>query len=370
MFWRREDVGPAVSWICGCALVACLVIQWEDVTSTNVLPSRRQRIETLHQRLNLLDQGEPTSQASHPQQYVSRLPWGAATVRGMGFGARERELLSLAESNNTPEDTPTSTSTKTESESDERQEDLQSVLVTTLPSYNEVMELHRTVTVPKWTWTEQQQQLPVSSHPQPQQHPTSGAAIHTMVASLQQVWNLQAVAQNYQWNELRLHLHTTPLRELSTASAVLRQQAIFRHDNNSNISNKEAELLLAQLKSVVGFDWGSCAWRHNACGALADAQEALDELDMLLGVLEPYEAVFCLDIVERSLRDILAVVPWDQAMADDRDFYQHRLPAYVSRVSTNPQDGSGIGSSGDDEDEAMSRIDNEYFRALQELRID
>jgi hypothetical protein len=49
----------------------------------------------------------------------------------------------------------------------------------------------------------------------------------------------------------------------------------------------------------------SCAWRH--CGALADAQEALGELDSLIGVLEPFECLFGLDIVERSFRDILAV---------------------------------------------------------------
>jgi hypothetical protein len=49
----------------------------------------------------------------------------------------------------------------------------------------------------------------------------------------------------------------------------------------------------------------SCAWRH--CGALADAQEALDQLDHAIGMLEPFECLYCLDVVERSLRDILAV---------------------------------------------------------------
>ena len=57
----------------------------------------------------------------------------------------------------------------------------------------------------------------------------------------------------------------------------------------------------------MGFDWGSCAWRH--CGAAADSQEALAELRNSLGMFEPYECLFALDIVERSLRDMLAVVP-------------------------------------------------------------
>jgi hypothetical protein len=37
---------------------------------------------------------------------------------------------------------------------------------------------------------------------------------------------------------------------------------------------------------------------------LADAHEALDQLDSLTRLLEPYEAIFCLDIV----RDMLAVI--------------------------------------------------------------
>lgn len=43
----------------------------------------------------------------------------------------------------------------------------------------------------------------------------------------------------------------------------------------------------------------SCAWRH--CGALADAQEAFSELYNGLGLLEPYECLFVLDVIGKIL---------------------------------------------------------------------
>lgn len=73
----------------------------------------------------------------------------------------------------------------------------------------------------------------------------------------------------------------------------------------------------------------SCAWRH--CGAHADEQEALAELYNLAGVLEPFECDFCLDIVDRSLRDMLAVIP--------PAFHPHHrtLPRYTPHQRQNPE---------------------------------
>jgi hypothetical protein len=119
--------------------------------------------------------------------------------------------------------------------------------------------------------------------------------------------------------------------------------------------------MLLELRNVVGFDWGSCAWRH--CGAIADVQEAIDELLQLMGVLEPYEAIFCLDVVERSLREILALVPWTYADATDASWYAS-LPPYESKIVRSNENGD------DNDDEILSRIDAAYFQALQELRID
>jgi hypothetical protein len=104
------------------------------------------------------------------------------------------------------------------------------------------------------------------------------------------------------------------------------------------------------------------AWRH--CGALADAQEAVDELDYLLGVLQPYEALFCLDVVERSVRDMLTTVPWQQADAVDVLFWKE-LPLYQPHVSTNVQYDENDRDSGDN-----YILDEAYVKALFELRVD
>lgn len=39
----------------------------------------------------------------------------------------------------------------------------------------------------------------------------------------------------------------------------------------------------SEAKEEIGFDWGSCAWRH--CGAQADAQESISELLKDVGML-------------------------------------------------------------------------------------
>ena len=81
----------------------------------------------------------------------------------------------------------------------------------------------------------------------------------------------------------------------------------------------------------------------------------MDELDQLLGVLEPFEVVFCLDIVERSLRDILVSVPWDQLNHPDARGVWKDMPPYQALTRN-------------DDDE--SSIDQEYFQTLQELSIE
>lgn len=88
----------------------------------------------------------------------------------------------------------------------------------------------------------------------------------------------------------------------------------------------------------------SCAWRH--CGAQADAQEALAELYNLVGVLEPFECLFCLDIIERSLHDILAVSNVDAATI---------IPVYTPYEARGQEDGE-------------SALDIDFLKALKSLR--
>jgi hypothetical protein len=281
---NSKDIMDGLSLVAFSVIAACLLISWEDLTCKYVLPSRHRTSLTLYQS--------------------SPLGWGASTTNGMGFGSTERQMLLSS------------------SEQASTLDDGDPMLV--LPSYNEVMLQHRTKTVPQWKHTVAPSDI--------------SSAIHTYVAALQKLEILQSMADDYQWDEIRFYLHSSPISDLASQSAVLRQ---FSSD----------------LNEIVGFDWGSCAWRH--CGAIADVQEAVDELDQLLGVLEPYEAVFCLDIVERCLRDVLTVVPWKYASADDKLSYAS-MPVYLPKTPTHSLDT----------DVSSSRIDDTYFRALQELRID
>jgi len=109
-------------------------------------------------------------------------------------------------------------------------------------------------------------------------------------------------------------------------------------------------LLVHRFVSKSGFTC-SCAWRH--CGAEADAQEALAELNNLSGVLEPFECEFIIDIVDRSLRDMIAVIP-------QKYLIQERVAMYQPYESKNIMDNTNEESS----------IDQDYLQAMENLRQD
>jgi hypothetical protein len=276
-------------------VLSVMLISWEDLTCKFVLPSRHRTSISLYQ---------PSAMSA----------WGMSTVNGMGFGQNERQLLILeSESSHVFEVDPH----------------------LTVPSYNEVMLFHRTVTIPQW------KRQPSSS--------MIATAIHTVVESMLQLDEIRTMANSYQWDEIRQHIHSAPFSDLPIQSSVLRQ-----------VSN--------EINDVIGFDWGACAWRH--CGAISDIQEAIDEIDQLLGVLEPYEIIFCVDIIERSLRDILSVIPWQENASNaDIEIYTHLQP-YIPSSINSIDTTNRVDDSDDDEASALSRIDESYFRALQELRID
>jgi hypothetical protein len=160
-----------------------------------------------------------------------------------------------------------------------------------IPSYNEVMQQHRRERVPSWD--------------QPVNEQDVRAAVHDIFSALAAVNQLKVIADDYGWEDMQDLLRSPVLTaQMQQACSMLRRASFALSENARN---------------EIGFDWGSCAWRH--CGAEADAQESLAELYNLSGILEPFECRFILDIVERSLRDVLAVVPikyYDQAL----DSYQ------------------------------------------------
>ena len=276
-FWV-DTMAPVMGMVSFSFCLAILLLAWEDLTCSYVLPSRHR-----------------TSFDESSSSYS----FARSTIKGLGFGYNERQLLQHID----PE-------------------------TSNLPSYNEVMLQHRTERVPRW------KDASVFNNKSP-----PAAAIHVMVQCLQTVQKLKLLAEDYQWESIRTCLHTEPLAtQLEAAASQLR--VLERHSGNA--------------ESVIGFDWGSCAWRH--CGALADSQEALDELDYLLGVLEPREALFCLDVVERSLREILASVNWKLADKTDVLFWKE-LKEYRPLEYRSTSDSE-------------SQLDDEYIKALQELRID
>ena len=320
-------------------LLALMLIAWEETQCDMVLPSRQTRTMVMQLEQDQKREGEADS---GPGQALWN-GWGQVTVRGMGFGREDRLLMEgkspiLAESNAKKKHLPES-----------QQLQLQ---LPPRPSYNEVLLYHRSIRVPQWR-TDHKVDVSVMSEAS---KVDLADAIHTLCECLDSLlFTLKDKVQSYQWEAVQSTLSSAPWSNLELAASRLRS-----------------------IDEAVGFDWGSCAWRGGAgqCNALADAQEALDELDSLVGVLEPYEALFCLDVVERSLRDILVVIPWDEySRPVDKAFWNSKVPPYkphrvfdpiVTGSSWLEDDTSGL--NGDIID--SESIDKAYIEALQSLRID
>jgi hypothetical protein len=165
-----------------------------------------------------------------------------------------------------------------------------------IPSYNEIMQWHRRERVPSWDKSVNDQDVRV--------------AVSRIFRALAAVNQLKLMADDYRWDAIQAEIRSPVLSDDLEMSCSILRRASFA--------------LSEDARREIGFDWGSCAWRH--CGAEADAQEALAELYNLSGVLEPFECRFVLDIVERSLRDVLSVIPvkyYDQAL-DKYQSYQFR----------------------------------------------
>ena len=308
----KNDVWSVIQFAFFSLALAVAVITWEDITCHSALPSR------------------------HRTTYISdaHLSWGQATIRGMGFGKQERLLLIQQ-----AQDGQSDNNSNNNNNNDDNN-------LSNLRSYNEVLQDHWQIRVPQWRQDaavvdDQKNNNPLLSTSAPADY--YATAIHTLCQCLASLDNeLKHNIENYQWPRLRQTLHTAPWSELEWAASRLRK-----------------------VDNAVGFDWGSCAWRgHNACNALADAQEAIDELDYLSGVLEPYEALFCVDIIERSLRDMLVAAPWQWARPEDAQYWQTTMDTYVPHRVFDPEQE-------EDEDGGQSeRIDDEYLKTLQDLKVD
>jgi len=249
-------------------ILSLLLISWEDISMSHPM---RKESSTL-----LLS----SSSAS------SLKLWGRSTIRGMAFGRQERRAITAVA-------------------------DLESNTVKDLPSYNEVMLTHRTNRIPLWNTNVNANTKDYGDNNDEGIGTRSSTSninrkniattiisrkdvndsVLTVQVALLRILDCEDLARNYEWDQLIATLNEKGLRsDLEKACYVLKGADRF---------------LSKEARDEIGFDWGSCAWRH--CGALSDAQEAIVELDTRVGMLEPYECLFVLDVVERSLRDILAV---------------------------------------------------------------
>lgn len=166
----------------------------------------------------------------HPMRsYLSSSqPYFGSTVRGLAFGSNERQMVPS---------------------------DVESASMQTIPSYNEVMLRHRTRRVPTWKTAVTHQDV--------------ATATRTLQLALLHIIKCQHLSNDYGWEEL---------------SAALREPIVTTQlDEACDVLNRASEYLSLEARSEIGFDFGSCAWRH--CGAFADVREAIDELDHLVGVL-------------------------------------------------------------------------------------
>jgi hypothetical protein len=300
----RDVLGSVVLWTASLG-ASLLLVSWEDVSLAH--PMRREAAVALAASMASDPSSSSSSSTTSPSSPTSSrpAPWGASTVRGMAFGVAERGAFSAAA-------------------------DLEPDAHQNLLSYNEVMLMHRMDRVPQWE--EEDDDRIVTRN-------DVSEAVRSVQRAVLKLQDCKRLANEYEYDSLASALQGPVLRADLEGACYLLQRA-------DRFLSKEA-------RTEIGFDWGSCAWRH--CGALADAQEALDELDHLVGVLEPYECLFCLDVVERSLRDILAVTAQYQ---DDGTVH---VPEYrpLQRRSDMIEDAGG---------EQLDGTDNDYLKALSFLR--
>ncbi|KAL3800434.1 hypothetical protein HJC23_011671 [Cyclotella cryptica] len=341
--WR--DFLPISLHVIVCLLAALLVSTYEDydVTHTRPNPSTIRR---------------PTSSSSQQFNYV-----GAAT-RGMGWGINNRIL-------------PKNEDTYRDADRDRNEfEEWYGFGATTLqwkPSYNEIMLQHRRERVTRWA--SKKSDKPSASaftldssidaatskgtRSNRQDKEQLQQAVLNLYQSLDELEKLKIMADDYRWDEMKDMLTPSATNDrgssiryaLEYSLDILKSSSI---DNPSSFSFRSINYQEEDLPTIIGFDWGSCAWRH--CGAKADAQEALAELYSSVGMLEPFECRFVIDIIERSIRDILSVVP--DELKPHKHGIQIQAKPYIPYVSQADKAADGIG------------LDYEYVQALSDLRVD
>lgn len=282
-----NDILPLSMYAAACLVGAIIISTYEDYDVTHTRPSP----STLRQ---------PTMSSS---KYSTASPWrssfnfiGAAT-RGMGWGPSDRGI-------------PIATEMSEQTNDGYSFEEWYGTSAATLqwkPSYNEIMLQHRSERVPRWNELGNMQTTTTSSTANsiaPTKEKLKQAVLH-LYQSLDELESLKSMADDYRWDEMKEHLNPTPntLAPIATSENPLPLTLEYSMDILKSIPSSSAPTKdkaqsnsysnnVNELPNLIGFDWGSCAWRH--CGAKADAQEAIAELYSNVGMLEPFECRFIL----------------------------------------------------------------------------
>jgi hypothetical protein len=337
-----HDIIPLSLHTIACFIFAIGISTYEDydVTHTRPNPSTIRMMPTTSTI--------PTTSSDKKEGIYSTFNFIGAATKGMGYGITNRDNILTFE-------------------------EWYGSSATTMqwkPSYNEIMLHHRLQRVPRWK--DMMNTYPVSME-------QLEDAVKTLYTSLDELDELKVMADNYMWDEIRSYLEPTidkvttstlgtdndELPPRSLRMALEYSMDVLRTTPMQNLSSTtSASTNVNELSDIIGFDWGSCALRH--CGARADAQEAVSELYSEVGMLEPFEVRFIIDVVERSIRDVLAIIP-DDIKPHQKDGSIVQYKAYVPYIA---QGGS---SAGYDVSpllpEYRPNSDYEYTQTLSELRV-
>lgn len=340
-----------------CMLGAAIVSTYEDFDVTHTRPSP----STLR-----LPTTSSVSSASLPADDLGSARAfnfiGAAT-RGMGWGPSDRGIIPAADSGD-----------RGGGQFFEEWYGTGAATQRWMPSYNEIMLQHRSERVPRWNGLEDgdgssawssmagsasKANAATASKEQIQQ------AVLRLYKSLDELDELKLMADEYMWDDMKERLRPTANTITAEAESAYALPMALEysmdvlksapsHYASFAPSKPLTDVNVGELPDMIGFDWGSCAWRH--CGAKADAQEAIAELYGSVGMLEPFECRFIIDVVERSIRDVLTVVPDD--LKPYKDGSPVQVKPYEPYVSKSGNDGEGMG------------LDYDYIQALADVRVD
>ena len=282
-----DDISQLSMYAAACLVGAIIISTYEDYDVTHTRPSP----STL--RL-------PTSITSSKftSSWARNFNFIGAATKGMGWGQSDRGV-------------PNATANYEPNHNDghysfEEWYGSSAITLQWKPSYNEVMLQHRLERVPRWN---EPTLLPPSAA---ETRNSVDATNEQMKQAVLQLYHavdeleiLKSMADDYMWDDIKEHLNPTsnthaskPTSEyplplaLEYSMDVLKSLPSNVAMGNNRISPYSKNNNLNELPKVIGFDWGSCAWRH--CGAKADAQEAIAELYSDVGMLEPFECRFIL----------------------------------------------------------------------------